>query len=165
MSFIMAISRSTFINTDSESFSRLMILMATFFPCTQWTPSFTKPAAKQKMKETIRRVKGQIREGWRISFTDVQTFRPISFFRLPHSTNSASSPNINLYNFRYVKDNCDNVVLHVSETCFSLKFTIFYLNRGFTTFLLQNLFWKVNLQISIATLPLYLQLSFESRMN
>uniref|UniRef100_A0A182IJH7 Uncharacterized protein n=1 Tax=Anopheles atroparvus TaxID=41427 RepID=A0A182IJH7_ANOAO len=30
-------------NTDSLSFSRLMILMATFFPSTQCTPSFTRP--------------------------------------------------------------------------------------------------------------------------
>uniref|UniRef100_A0A182Q250 Uncharacterized protein n=1 Tax=Anopheles farauti TaxID=69004 RepID=A0A182Q250_9DIPT len=29
--------------TDSLSFSRLMILMATFLPSTQWTPSFTSP--------------------------------------------------------------------------------------------------------------------------
>ena len=33
----------TFINTDSLSFSLLTILMATFFPETQWTPSLTKP--------------------------------------------------------------------------------------------------------------------------
>ena len=33
----------TFIRTDSVSFSLLTILMATFFPVTQCTPSLTKP--------------------------------------------------------------------------------------------------------------------------
>lgn len=46
-------SAYTFCKTDSLNFSRLMILMATFFPATQWTPSLTKPAnddAKQMVK-------------------------------------------------------------------------------------------------------------------
>lgn len=51
MSFMIAISRSTFINTDSDSFSRLMILMATFLPNTQWTPSFTRPANIRENKQ------------------------------------------------------------------------------------------------------------------
>jgi len=50
ISFMIAISRSTFINTDSESFSRLIILIATFLPNTQCTPSFTKPKIKQRDK-------------------------------------------------------------------------------------------------------------------
>lgn len=33
----------TFISTDSDSFSRFTILMATFWPVMQWTPSFTSP--------------------------------------------------------------------------------------------------------------------------
>ena len=33
----------TFISTDSLNFSLLIILMATFLPITQWTPSFTSP--------------------------------------------------------------------------------------------------------------------------
>ena len=36
----------TFINTDSLNFSLLTILMATLFPVTQCTPSFTRPAKK-----------------------------------------------------------------------------------------------------------------------
>lgn len=36
-------NRLTFCKTDSLSFSRLMILMATFFPATQCTPNFTNP--------------------------------------------------------------------------------------------------------------------------
>ena len=36
----------TFWSTLSDSFSRLTILMATFLPVTQWTPSLTKPAIK-----------------------------------------------------------------------------------------------------------------------
>lgn len=33
----------TFISTDSDSFSRFTILMATFWPVMQWTPSLTSP--------------------------------------------------------------------------------------------------------------------------
>ena len=36
----------TFIKTDSLNFSLFMILMATFLPITQWTPSFTSPVNK-----------------------------------------------------------------------------------------------------------------------
>lgn len=36
----------TFISTDSLSFSRLTILMATFWHVTQWTPSLTNPARR-----------------------------------------------------------------------------------------------------------------------
>lgn len=49
INFIMAISRSTFISTDSDNFSRLMILIATFLPNTQWTPSLTNPETSNNM--------------------------------------------------------------------------------------------------------------------
>lgn len=42
----------TFINTDSLSFSRLTIFMATFWHVTQWTPSLTSPAQKKRKKKT-----------------------------------------------------------------------------------------------------------------
>lgn len=38
----------TFIKTDSLSFSRLTIFMATFWHVTQWTPSLTSPAEKER---------------------------------------------------------------------------------------------------------------------
>lgn len=41
----------TFINTDSLSFSRLTIFMATFWHVTQWTPSLTSPAQKKKKEK------------------------------------------------------------------------------------------------------------------
>ena len=43
ISFIMAISRSTFCNTDSVNLSLFIIFMATFFPWTQWVPILTRP--------------------------------------------------------------------------------------------------------------------------
>lgn len=40
----------TFSSTDSESFSRFMILMATFWLVTQWTPSLTSPVIERKLE-------------------------------------------------------------------------------------------------------------------
>lgn len=40
----------TFISTDSLSFSRLTIFMATFWHVTQWTPSLTNPARREATK-------------------------------------------------------------------------------------------------------------------
>ena len=40
---LMHVNIQTFISTDSLSFSRLTIFIATFFPVTQWTPSLTRP--------------------------------------------------------------------------------------------------------------------------
>lgn len=40
---IVTVSYRTFIRTDSDSFSLLTILMATFWPVIQWTPSLTSP--------------------------------------------------------------------------------------------------------------------------
>lgn len=44
----------TFISTDSESFSRFTILMATFCPVMQCTPSFTRPMERRKALEFYR---------------------------------------------------------------------------------------------------------------
>lgn len=44
--FYICFSLLTFISTDSLSFSRLIILMATFLPSTQCTPSLTRPVIK-----------------------------------------------------------------------------------------------------------------------
>ena len=41
----------TFINTDSLSFSLLIIFIATFFPSTQWTPNFTSPMRGEEEKD------------------------------------------------------------------------------------------------------------------
>lgn len=71
MSFMIAISRSTcaknnrirgrngrikfakvtLVRTESLSFSLLMILIATFFPVTQWMPSLTRPVMKCAMTD------------------------------------------------------------------------------------------------------------------
>lgn len=45
--------KHTFINTDSLSFSRLTIFMATFWHVTQWTPSFTSPEKKKERQKSI----------------------------------------------------------------------------------------------------------------
>lgn len=43
----------TFISTDSLSFSRLIILMATFLPITQCTPNLTSPARGECKRVSI----------------------------------------------------------------------------------------------------------------
>lgn len=43
----------TFISTDSLSFSRLIILMATFLPITQCTPNLTSPATGECKRVSI----------------------------------------------------------------------------------------------------------------
>lgn len=44
----------TFIKTDSDNFSLLIIFIATFFPSTQCTPNFTKPVSLLIINEKIR---------------------------------------------------------------------------------------------------------------
>lgn len=80
ISFIMAISRSTFINTDSESFSRLIILIATFLPNTQCTPSLTKPKVKKIKIFTLCRHTQKIDKTSIILYTYYWLLKPFNLY-------------------------------------------------------------------------------------
>lgn len=81
--------RLTFSSTDSESFSRFMILMATFWLVTQWTPSLTSPLI------------GRVCGWWNFLFNHHNRTIKVKVVKVPYKVKAGARDALVYHNWRW----------------------------------------------------------------